>query len=228
MSEYIEGYDERAAEIEKSFSYDGYQIVRRELFAHQREPAVTIRKDSISFNTACIEGLEDAVYVQIMVSDQDKRIAVRKCDENDKDSLRWCISKPDKRKSRVIKGKFSQRIYQLMNWMDGCRYKILGHKISYKGETLYVFELEECEIFRERPKRTKAEREARAKSMTPEQLAEADRKERKESMTPFSPAEAENTFGLPVSQHQNVLQLETMDQYKGIASVRSDAGGSGL
>ena len=77
MSEYIEGYDERAAEIEKSFSYDGYQIVRRGLFAHQREPAVTIRKDSISFNTAFIEGLEDAVYVQIMVSDQDKRIAVR-------------------------------------------------------------------------------------------------------------------------------------------------------
>ena len=64
--------------------------------------------------------------------------------------------------------------------------------------------------------------------MTPEQLAEADRKERKESMTPFSPAEAENTFGLSVSQHQNVLQLETMDQYKGIASVRSDVGGNGL
>lgn len=98
-----------------------------------------------------------------------------------------------------------------MNWMDGCRYKILGHKIFYKGETLYVFELGECEIFRARPKRTNAEREARVKSMTPEQLAEA-----------------ENTFVLPVSQHQNVMQLETMDQYKVITSVRSDAGGSGL
>ena len=163
---------------------------------------------------------------ETVVSDQDKRIAVRKCNENDKDSLRWCVSKPDKRKSRVIKGKFSQGIYQLMNWMDGCRYKVLGHKISYKGETLYVFELEECEIFRERPKRTKAEREARAKSMTPEQLAEADRKERRESMTPFSPAEAENTFGLPVSQHQNVLQLESMGEFKGISSMQPNSGGN--
>lgn len=225
MSEYIDGYDEKAIEIEKSFSYDGYQIVRREMFAHLREPAVTIRSDSITFNTACIDGLEDAVFVQIMVSDNEKRIAVRKCNENDKDSLRWCIAKPDKRRSRTIKGKFSQEIYRLMNWMPGCRYKILGHRIEYQGETLYVFELESCEIFKERPKRTKAEREARANSMTPEELAAADRKERKESMTPFSPAEAEQTFGLPVAEHQNV-QLESIDQFKGITTLMPGTGGA--
>ena len=54
MAMYMEMNDERAAEIEKEFSYDGYQIVRREMFAHQREPAMTIRYDSISFNTASI------------------------------------------------------------------------------------------------------------------------------------------------------------------------------
>lgn len=225
MSEFIDGYDEKAIEIERTFSYDGYQIVRREMFAHLREPAVTIRSDSITFNTACIDGLEDAVFVQIMVSDNEKRIAVRKCNENDKDSLRWCIAKPDKRRSRTIKGKFSQEIYRLMNWMPGCRYKILGHRIEYQGETLYVFELESCEIFKERPKRTKSEREARANSMTPEELAAADRKERKESMTPFSPAEAEQTFGLPVAEHQNV-QLESIDQFKGITTLMPGTGGA--
>ena len=48
--------DEKAAEIQKTFSYDGYQTVRRELFAHLREPQMTIRTDSITFNNACIEG----------------------------------------------------------------------------------------------------------------------------------------------------------------------------
>ena len=79
---------ERTAEIQDTFSYDGYQIARREMFAHLREPAVTIRKDSITFNTACINGLEEAVYIQILVNRNEHRLAIRQCDENDKDAIR--------------------------------------------------------------------------------------------------------------------------------------------
>ena len=35
---------QRTAELEKEFSYDGYQVVRKELFAHLRDPAIVIRK----------------------------------------------------------------------------------------------------------------------------------------------------------------------------------------
>ena len=58
--------DARAEELESAFSYDGYQVVRKELFAHLRDPAIVIRKDSITFNTACITGLEDVVFVGVM------------------------------------------------------------------------------------------------------------------------------------------------------------------
>ena len=58
--------DAKAEELESTFSYDGYQVVRKELFAHLRDPAIVIRKDSITFNTACISGLEDVVYVHVM------------------------------------------------------------------------------------------------------------------------------------------------------------------
>lgn len=94
--------DARAEELECAFSYDGYQVVRKELFAHLRDPAIVIRKDSITFNTACITGLEDVVYVHVMFNNDLKRIVVRGCDENDKDALRWCVAKPDKRKSRKM------------------------------------------------------------------------------------------------------------------------------
>ena len=94
--------DQKAIELAEDFSYDGYQVVRRELFAHLREPAVVIRRDSVTFNTACIAGLEDAVYIQILVNQENKRMVVRKCEENDKDALRWCVAKPDKRKSRKM------------------------------------------------------------------------------------------------------------------------------
>jgi len=129
--------EQRRREYEESFSYDGYEVVRKELFAHLRDPAVTIRRDSVTFNTACINGLEDVVYIQIEINRELKRMVIRGCGENDKDALRWCIAKPDKRKSRKMSGReFSSGLYNTMGWDENCRYKILGYRIEFEGETL--------------------------------------------------------------------------------------------
>ena len=212
---------EKTAEIEDTFSYDGYQIARREMFAHLREPAVTIRKDSITFNTACINGLEDVVYIQILVNSEDHRLAIRECDENDKDAIRWCIAKPDKRKTRKITSKpFSQKIYDLMGWDTGCRYKILGHRISYEGEVLYVFELDEIEITKERKRKTKDEvlAEAENSALTPEQIQEREAEAQRMAKTPFYPDDWHNSFGVPVEEHSNVT-LDTIDGFNSYDSM---------
>ena len=207
--------DEKAAEIQKTFSYNGYQTVRRELFAHLREPQMTIRKDSITFNTACIEGLEDTVYIQILVNQDQKRLVIKKCEKDDRDSLRWCIQKNDKRKSRKITGRqFCNMIYKMMSWDNLCRYKILGHRIDYQGETLYVFELDDAEIFRERPKRTKAELEKLREEMTPEELEAIKQREAKASRTPFYPGDLD-TYGVPVEKHEDRVSLQSLDGFAG-------------
>ncbi len=36
--------EQRRTEIEQTFDYDGYQVARRELFAHLRDPAIIIRE----------------------------------------------------------------------------------------------------------------------------------------------------------------------------------------
>lgn len=114
--------EERQEELERTFSYDGYQVVRKELFAHLRDPAIVIRNDSITFNTACITGLENVVYVHVMFNKELKRLVVRGCNENDKDALRWCIEKPDKRKSRKMSCRpFSELVYNEMGWDKSCR-----------------------------------------------------------------------------------------------------------
>ena len=129
--------EERQEELERTFSYDGYQVVRKELFAHLRDPAIVIRNDSITFNTACITGLENVVYVHVMFNKELKRLVVRGCNENDKDALRWCIEKPDKRKSRKMSCRpFSELVYNEMGWDKSCRYKILGYRICFEGITL--------------------------------------------------------------------------------------------
>ena len=217
--------DQKAIELAEDFSYEGYQVVRRELFAHLREPAVVIRRDSVTFNTACIAGLEDAVYIQILVNQDNKRMVVRKCEENDKDALRWCVAKPDKRKSRKMTNKiFSAMMYEMMGWNLDCRYKILGHKITFEDETIYVFDLMEMEIFLDiKGKRAKKDTESQAiienannieETATGDTDTERSAEEiKRKNRIPFYPKEWKDSFGLPVEEHRKALEINMLDGY---------------
>ena len=216
QKEELSAREQRTAELEQSFSYDGYQIVRKELFAHLRDPAITIRKDSVTFNTACIEGLEDVVYIHMMFNRELKRIVVEGCDENDKDALRWCIAKPDKRKSRKMVGKpFSELVYREMGWDENCRYKILGYRIQFEGKTLYVFDLTVPEIFHERKSRKKNEQASQEVAETPNEDAQNNNPAETEVNTRkgYYPDDVANTFGVPVEQHRADTEIQQMDGY---------------
>ena len=217
--------DQKAIELAEDFSYDGYQVVRRELFAHLREPAVVIRRDSVTFNTACIAGLEDAVYIQILVNQDNKRMVVRKCEENDKDALRWCVAKPDKRKSRKMTNKiFSAMMYEMMGWNLDCRYKILGHKITFEDETIYVFDLMETEIFLDiKGKRSKKDTESQTTIENVSNIEETASSDtdtecsaeeiKRKNRIPFYPKEWKDSFGLPVEEHRKALEINMLDGY---------------
>lgn len=230
--ENTENMDQKALELAQDFSYDGYQVVRRELFAHLREPAVVIRRDSVTFNTACIAGLEDAVYIQILVNQDNKRMVVRKCEENDKDALRWCIEKPDKRKSRKMSNKlFSAMMYDMMGWNTDCRYKILGHKITHEDETMYIFDLLETEIFMDTKRKKKAnpdsveEKEELVTAET-DQTSEQNQEEiaakvaRKLNRIPFYPKNWKDSFGLSIEEHKKALETNITDGYIEFSATR--------
>ncbi len=215
--------DQKAQELAQDFNYEGYQVVRKELFAHQRDPAVVIRRDSITFNTACIEGLEDVVYINILVNSEKRKMVVRKCGENDKDAIRWCVAKPDKRKSRKISGKvFTAKLYKDMDWNADCRYKVLGYRITFEGETIYVFDLTETEIFLDiRKKSKKAENEVPTTegavvSMSDEQseaIEQVASESRSLSRKGYMPEQWENSYGLPVEEHGKALQVDIREGY---------------
>lgn len=217
--------DQKAIELAEDFSYEGYQVVRRELFAHLREPAVVIRRDSVTFNTACIAGLEDAVYIQILVNQDNKRMVVRKCEENDKDALRWCVAKPDKRKSRKMTNKiFSAMMYEMMGWNLDCRYKILGHKITFEDETIYVFDLMETEIFLDiKGKKAKKDTESQSTTENASNIKETASSDtdnersaeeiKRKNRIPFYPKEWKDSFGLPVEEHRKALEINMLDGY---------------
>ena len=207
---------QRTAELEKEFSYDGYQVVRKELFAHLRDPAIVIRKDSVTFNTACINGLEDVVYIHMMFNKELKRIVVEGCDENDKDALRWCVAKPDKRKSRKMMGRpFSELVYREMGWEEGCRYKILGYRIQFEGKTLYVFDLNVPEVFLEKKRKKKTDNVETSESAP----VQAEEQPKANTRKGYYPDDIANTFGVSVEQHKEETAFHHMDGYVSVGML---------
>ena len=213
---------QRTAELEKEFSYDGYQVVRKELFAHLRDPAIVIRKDSVTFNTACINGLEDVVYIHMMFNKELKRIVVEGCDENDKDALRWCVAKPDKRKSRKMMGRpFSELVYREMGWEEGCRYKILGYRIQFEGKTLYVFDLNVPEVFLEKKRKKKTDDDIEPSEPVTNQVEEQPEVNTRKG---YYPDDIANTFGISVEQHREETAFHHMDGYVSVGVLTGSAG----
>ena len=65
-----------------AFSYEGYQVVRGEFFAYTYEPSFTFNANKVSVNTACIKKLPKTDFVQILVNPDEKKLAVRPCQED--------------------------------------------------------------------------------------------------------------------------------------------------
>lgn len=143
-------------------------------------------------------------YVHVMFNNDLKRIVVRGCDENDKDALRWCVAKPDKRKSRKMSCKpFATLVYQKMGWDSECRYKMLGYRITFEGETLYVFDLLVPEIFHEgQRKKNAVDSQDNAASTKPVN-----------SRKGFYLDDIVGTFGVPVEEHRKESEVKQMDGY---------------
>jgi len=175
---------------DNDFDYDGYQVVRGEYFAHVYEPSITFNRCKVSLNTACIKRLPDIDYVQILVNSEERKLAVRPCSEEEKDSFLWCTPrrKPKQITCRVFYGK----IIDLMEWNSDYRYKLLGKLIRSNGEYLFTFDLNSPEIYT----RTMVEGE-----------------KVKTSRTPIFPEQWKNQFGLPVTEHRKQLQINIFDGY---------------
>lgn len=181
---------------EAGFSFDGYQVVRREFFSHKFDPTLTIKGNSIIFNNACISKMEQVVYVQVLVNPTTEKLVIRPCEEGARDAIRWCVVRDEKRKSRQITcGLFTAKLYEMMGWEALYRYKLQGTRINYKGEHLYVFDLTSTEIFLplikdpDNPK-AKAKRSAAV-----------------------YPADWRDSFGIPVYEHTESTNIDLMEGF---------------
>ncbi len=188
---------EPGAIVDDSFSYDGFQVVRGEYFAHVYEPSITFNDYKISVNKACMNRLPDVDYVQILVSRNEKKLVIKPSEECEKGSFLWRSRGKDKSSPRAVTCRvFFAMIMRLMDWNPGYRYKLLGKLIVNKGEFLFVFDLTESEIYQ----RLLRDPET-GKVMKPS------------SSRPMYPEEWKDQFGLPVEDNRKSLQVNIFNGY---------------
>ena len=179
--------------IDDTFSFDGYQVVRGEFFAHINEPSISFNLNKIYVNKACLKRLPDVDYVQILVNSDDRKLVIRPADEDSKDAFPWCVKKGASRNPKQITGRvFFAKIVNLMGWNPDFRYKLLGKIIRSGGERLIVFDLTATETY--------------IRIISEGAKPKISRK-------PVFPSEWENQFGLPVDEHRKQLQINIFDGY---------------
>ena len=176
------------------FSFDDFQVVRREFFAHLREPAVTFNKCKFYVNSACLSKFPHTDFVQVLINQDRKIMALHPCADNTRDSFAWCsVSAKGKRKPKQTTCKlFFAKIMQMMDWNPDYRYKLLGKMMKANGQYLIAFDLTATEVYQ----RTVAEGE-----------------KPKNSRTPVFPAEWQDQFGLPYNEHKQAMQIDIFDGY---------------
>ena len=173
-----------------TFSYDGYQVVRGEFFAHISEPSLSFCANKVYVNSACLKKMQETDYVQILVNPDEKKLVVRPASEDEKDSFLWCNAK---RKPKQITCRvFFAKIFTLLEWNPDYRYKLMGKLIRSGQEKLLVFDLTATEIYVRVIKENGKYKAARK---------------------PVYPAEWGNQFGLPVEEHRKQLQINIFNGY---------------
>ncbi len=180
-------------ELSDDFDFDGYQVVRREFFAHTFEPSITFNNYKVYVNTACLNKFPHADCAQLLINRESHILALRPCAESERDAFAWCNTSGGKRKPRQATGKFFfAKLFELMDWNIDYRYKLLGKVIHANDEYLIAFDLNASEIY---------------------QRIAKDGGKPKTARTPVFPAGWKDQFGLPYHEHQKSLQINIFDGY---------------
>ena len=171
---------------EMLFNLAGYQVTKAELFAHSREPAMTIWDSRIKYNMACLRRFPGVTHIQILIHPEQKRLIIRPCKPDAPDALRWARGGEQKElQNRDLKCKiFAAKVFDLMGWDRQYHYKMMGKPAVCDNEMLYLFKLTDFELFVS-GKKSKG----------------------------YLPEDWRDYFGTPVEQHEELFKIDLADGY---------------
>ena len=179
-----------------TFSYAGYQITREEFFAHAKEPSLSICGNKLYVNKVCLKKAPDTQRVLVLVSPEQKKIILKPCSEETKDSVPWMTAKGNIRQI-ICKPAFCALITELTGWNLNYRYKMIGKMVRNNGERLFIFDLNAALIY---PRKSTLDEDGQVILG-------------KTSREPVYMESWRHQFGLPVEEHERTYAINRFDDY---------------
>ncbi len=122
----------------------GYQRISSYFFPSYDDLNLTISEGKMRFSSACLKKFEDVEYVELLINTVNNCIAIRPCDKDNPNAIRWGRLKEDKWivSSLSCRG-LSKVLFNLMSWKDEGKYRFKGQFCSNGSDKLLIFELDE-------------------------------------------------------------------------------------
>ncbi len=210
-----EAYNERDQELihqlmesrlsqKEELEYDpleDYEVPPRTQFSMLAKPAVTIKKNQLSFNMACIRLFSGIMHVLPILSRKRRRLSLIPLADEEPSSVQWARQKDDKWVNRPItSNEFLDNIFAIMHWNKSYRYKVLGHIANSPRGLILVFDLDEAITY----------------TGTSHDVVDEKTGEIKQKKDVFFPKQYKNRIGIPYSDYVIGQQMSLFEDFEDI------------
>lgn len=103
---------------------------------------ISVTKNGLTFSKQAVSQMNMAEYVNLLLNEEEHKLAVQVCEETDKDKVRF--AKDGAQNVRWNNRVFLDSIIRLMGWDKDKIYRVNGEYIS--SHNALLFNLDDCEI----------------------------------------------------------------------------------
>ena len=177
------------ADVKKRLDLTGYEVVRAQYFSTMQNPAMTISNGRLRFNTACLKKFENVEYVELLLNSVDRCIAIRPCDKNNPNAIRWGRLKEGRWCASTLGCRgLAKALFDIMEWDEDLRYRFRGQFLEQGDNKMMLFAFDEPEMIK-----------VEEIVLPPKENTEEDEGETVRKKIYIFPPEWAGTFGQPIT-----------------------------
>ena len=130
------------------FDLRGFEVTNIALFDSNKRPYVLFQNKKIKFSTDCVRQFGRDNKVELLIHPGSQKLAVRRAAKDCRHFVQWSRPEDGKYYTKDIPcSAFGDTLFELLDWGTEYKFKAYGRYIESEGESVFLFDLSEPEIF---------------------------------------------------------------------------------
>lgn len=130
------------------FDLRGFEVTNAALFDTNKRPYVLFQNKKIKFSTGCVRRFGKDTKVELLIHPGLRKLAVRRVAKDCRHFVQWSRPEDGKYYAKEIPcSAFGDTLFELLDWGTDYKFKAYGNLLENEGESVFLFDLAEPEIF---------------------------------------------------------------------------------